>query len=445
MPHENVLSGLMKNLLQASQIVTSHPLETLPDVEEANDEDAEFTKKKKIIQTIIHGTDIDKEKIKESEASNTLRKVSLTPMHRLRNVMFKKMLLKLVLYFYDERMKERNVQESFCDFIFGVLLKKYIMKKAAESKYHHLLASCVKYKSIIRVRVFGRFLGLYDEFDSEDLTFYIECLQFLQNSPSGIFATSPENIDSILVPYVRCMECIKYFEKILPKNEIPAIRGKLEKMKREDKLNKLGVVDIDEFLEQLVESHNDHNKSTKHFMDCIYSAGDLNDDGYLQYKELELLMRFLSQIPFSENVVKRIFDEYAETFLSEEDEEVRAISFENLCQLNVSHKLFVAASIRRVTGVKNGEEALVELEKLEEEVEEVTAEIYWRFSESQAWDEHMDELDCLLGILKQKIYSRRNPEKTYLAFCLMFLESKRLIVEERLKELVPGFALGILA
>ena len=445
MPHENLLNGLMKNLLQASQIVISHPLESLPDVEEGNDEEAEFTKKKKIIQTILHGSDIDKEKTKESEASNTLRKVSLTPMHRLRNVMFKKMLLKLIMYFYEERMKERNVQETFCDFIFGVLLKKYIMKKAAESKYHHLLASCVKYKSIIRVRVFGRFLGLYDEFDSGDLTFYIECMQFLQSSPSGIFNNPTENIESILVPYVRCVECIKFFEKLLPKNEIPAIRGNLERMKREDKQNKQGVVDIDEFLEQLMESHNDHNKSTRHFMDCIYSAGDLNDDGYLQYKEFELLMRFLSQISFSENIVKRIFDEYAETFLSEEDEEVKAISFENLCQLNLSHKLFTAAAIKRITGVNNGEEALVALEKLEERVEDTIAGIYWRFSESQVWDEHMDELSSLLKIVKEKIYSRRNPEKTYLAFCLINLESKRLIVEERLKELLPGIALGISA
>ena len=293
--------------------------------------------------------------------------------------------------------------------------------------------------------MFGRFLGLYDEFDSGDLTFYIECMQFLQSSPSGIFNNPTENIESILVPYVRCVECIKFFEKLLPKNEIPAIRGNLERMKREDKQNKQGVVDIDEFLEQLMESHNDHNKSTRHFMDCIYSAGDLNDDGYLQYKEFELLMRFLSQISFSENIVKRIFDEYAETFLSEEDEEVKAISFENLCQLNLSHKLFTAAAIKRITGVNNGEEALVALEKLEERVEDTIAGIYWRFSESQVWDEHMDELSSLLKIVKEKIYSRRNPEKTYLAFCLINLESKRLIVEERLKELLPGIALGISA
>ena len=370
MPHEHVLAGLLKNLSQATQVVASHPLENLPDVIEEDDE-ADLIKKKKIIQAVASVDDDKKDKIKETEASNTLRRVSLTPVHRLRNVMFKKMLLKLILSFYDERVKERNVQETFCDFVYNVLLKKYMMKKAAESKYHHLLASCVKYKSIIRVRVFGRFLGLYDEFDSDDLHFYMECLTFLQNSPSGVFNNPADSIECILVPYVRCVECIKYFEKYLPKSQISTIKTKLEKMKKEDKINKAGVVDIDEFLEQLVETHNDNNKSTKHFMVCIYGAADLNDDGYLQYKEFELLMRFLSQIPFSETKAKRIFDEYAETFLSEEDEEVKAISFENLCQLNTDYKIFAASSIRSITNTKNGEEALEKLEEIEMNVQDI--------------------------------------------------------------------------
>ena len=265
MPHEHVLAGLLKNLLQATQIVSSHPLESLPDVAEELDDEAEYTKKKRFIQTIISGDDDKKEKIKESDASYTLRRVSITPVHKLKNVMFKRMLLKLIQNFYDERIKERNSQDNFCDFVYNVLLKRYIMKKAAESKYHHLLASCVKYKSILRVKVFGRFLGLYDEFDSDDLQFYIDCLVFLQNSPSGIFNIPSDSIESIYFPYIRCVECIKQFEKYLPISQIPIIKVNLEKMKKDDKQNKQTVVDIDEFLEQLIETHNDNNKSTKHF------------------------------------------------------------------------------------------------------------------------------------------------------------------------------------
>ena len=175
----------------------------------------------------------------------------------------------------------------------------------------------------------------------------------------------------------------------------------------------------------------------------IYGAADLNDDGYLQYKEFELLMRFLSQIPFTETKAKRIFDEYAETFLSEEDEEVKAMSFENLCQLNLDHKIFASNSVKIVTGIKNREEAIAALIKIEENIQEIIEEIHWRFAESQIWEEHIDELQLLLNVIKEKIFTGKNPEKTYLAYCLLDLESKRIIVDERVKEMLPQFALGL--
>lgn len=387
--------------------------------------------------------DEQKFNLKESEASNLLRKVAKTPVHRLKNVMFKKMLLKLIYYFYEERaVKDKSSQESFCDFVYGALMKKYMMKKAAESKYNHLLASCVKYKSIIRVRLFGRFLGLYDELSAEDLDFFIECLNFLQNSPSGIFCLNPENTEIILLPYVRCVECLKAFEKFLPKNEIPVLRAKLEKMKREDKINKLGVVDMDEFLEQLIEIHNDHTKSTKHFMDIIYGAADLNDDGYLQYKEFELLMHFLSSLSFSESLVKTLFEEYAETFLSEEDDQVKAISFENLCEMNLNYKIFNQNTIKQVTKVRTPEEASKKLESMYRNIDDTITELYWRFSETQMWEEHIEELNNLLEIIKDKLFSKKNPEKSYLAYCLVDLESKRILIEEKCRELMPSIALG---
>jgi Ca2+-binding EF-hand superfamily protein len=395
-----------------------------------------------MIQTVQQADEEKKEKFKGSDASNTLRKVSHTPVHKLKNVMFKKMLLKLILYFYEERTKERSNVEHFCDFVFNCLMKKYIMKKAAESKFHHLLASCVKYKFIIRVRVFGRFLGLYDGFDTEDLNFYIECLQFFQNLPLGTITISQDSLENIWVPYFRCTECIKFFEKVLPKAEIPSLKARLEKMKREDKVSKQGVVDFDEFLEQLVETHNDHNKSTKHFMESIYGAADLNDDGYLQLKEFELLMRFLSSYQFKEITVRRLFDEYAENFMSEEDDEIKAISFENLCQMNLTHKVFQAGNVKNFTGVSNGEEALEKLEIMEPVVEDLINEIHWRFSETQTWEEHIDELTALLGIIKSKIYAKRSPEKTFLAYSLIECESKRIIIEERMKEFLPNFAYG---
>jgi hypothetical protein len=52
MPHSHVLSGLLKNVLQATQIVKSHILETLPNAEEI-EEEAEFSKKRKFCRQLL--------------------------------------------------------------------------------------------------------------------------------------------------------------------------------------------------------------------------------------------------------------------------------------------------------------------------------------------------------------------------------------------------------
>lgn len=442
MPHGGLLTNLLKNVGQVISAINSHPLDQIPDPTFQNvEEEIEDFKKKKYLDKILPIEEDKKIKLDQSEAYLILKKVTNTPLHKLRNVMFKKMLLKYISIFYEELNKCDTQCEHFCDFVYSILIKKYSMKKAADSKFSHLLASCIKYKSIIRIRVFARFIGLYEAFDIDDLKFYMNCYSFLMTSPSGTII-SQDCIEYISIPYVRCVECIKYYEKVLPKSGVTNLKVKLDKMRKVDKVNRLGIVDIDEFLEQIVETFNDFNKSTKNFMKSIYEAADLNDDGYLQFKEFELLLRFLTEFPYSQVMAIELFSEYSENFLSEEEEEVKAISFENLCQLNKHHKIFKASSIKNLLGYASQDEALRILEGIQGSIEDVLSEFLWRFSETQVWDENLEELKSLLAGVQFKIIGKKDTDTALLAYKLIDLESKRLVVEEKLYELLPKFVFG---
>jgi hypothetical protein len=50
MPHSYILEGLLKNLFQATQVIASHPLESLPDVADDIDEEIESLKKKNLFK-----------------------------------------------------------------------------------------------------------------------------------------------------------------------------------------------------------------------------------------------------------------------------------------------------------------------------------------------------------------------------------------------------------
>ncbi len=43
------------------------------------------------------------------------------------------------------------------------------------------MAGCVLHSQVLRVRMFGRFLGLYDVYSHDQLKCYVDTLDYLQN------------------------------------------------------------------------------------------------------------------------------------------------------------------------------------------------------------------------------------------------------------------------
>ncbi|CAG9309926.1 unnamed protein product [Blepharisma stoltei] len=443
MPHSKLLNLLYKSFNQALKVLSNHPLESLPDTikesEEITDEEANFKRKQRLLETIIYVED-EKKVIRDTarEALATIKRVIATPVHKLKNVMFKKMLLKLITQFYEDKYKDsEEKEEEFGVYVFQALIKKFIMKKAAENRFNHLLSSCMKYKSIKRVRVFARFIGLYEPYDSEDLKFYLECLNFLNNSLSGKMVSNNESAESIKVPFVRCVECIKHFEKRIPREEINNLKEKIEKFKEQDKQNKNGVIDVDTFLEFLVDLYHANKQDHMNFMRCIYEAADLNEDGYLEKKEFELLLRHVSCVKFSPKLAKQLFDAYCESFSSDEDENVKAISFENLCELNTKHQVFTLESMLKLAEVITQPEADAKLKEVQHDLEDYITEIYWRFSESTVYEDHLEEIHHLVEALRYKMRVYSKPEGVWLGFKILEEESKRVIISQRLRESLP--------
>ncbi|CAG9316946.1 unnamed protein product [Blepharisma stoltei] len=443
MPHSPLLSSLYKGLSQALKILVKHPLENIPGFDDSSvvEDDATFKKKQKMLQTIIGNEEDKKDKNPyEEETLSIIKKVSTTPIFKLKKVMFKKMLLKLITQFYDERIQTKSKKEEFGAFVFTVLMKKYVMKKAAENRFNHLLSSCMKYRTITRVRVFGRFLGLYDSFDGGDLEFFLEALSSLNNSPSGKNIPNQENSEKHFVPFVRCVEIMKLYEKFFSKEDFTDIKAKLESLKSHDTtgFNRHGIIEIDAFLEILVDAYRIHKNQALNFVKIIYEAADLNEDGYLQYQEFDLLLKHISARPYSVSLARQLFDAYAETFLSEEEEEVRAISFENLAELNTKLRIFSGESLYKISHVSSPEEAAEKIQQCEDTLEENFIEILWRFSECESWNQYQEEVQHLLEAIKMKIYSRSNPYPVWLAYRIIEEESKRAIVHERLKSFIPA-------
>jgi len=64
---------------------------------------------------------------------------------------------------------------TMIEFVYDFINNKYGLQKVAEKKFYSLLAGCVQFKKVnSRIRLFGRFLSLYEELTLQDLRFYFE-------------------------------------------------------------------------------------------------------------------------------------------------------------------------------------------------------------------------------------------------------------------------------
>ncbi|OMJ90069.1 hypothetical protein SteCoe_7650 [Stentor coeruleus] len=434
LPHMGILNALSRGLKKALTIISSSQIEGLPDSADGED------KKKRLLTNIIPAEEA-KNILSNYEIESTMmiRKIGMIPAFRLKQAMFKKMLLKLITNFYDERSKDLSSKADFGLSVFASLMKKYIMKKAATNRFKHLLSSCMKYKHISRVRLFGRFIGLYGFFDSNDLNLYLTSLPNLKASLQGKLFTNFDNAERHFTLYSRCVESIKLMSKSLPEDEIFELSNKLEHIKIFDKATRTTYVDIDEFLELVIEKYHTHKNENYSFLKYIYEAGDLNEDGYLQIQEFELLVKHLSTISQAEG--RSLFQSYSETFLSEDDYEVKAISLENLFELNLQHKIFSSEKVFQLTKVTTVEEAETMLKNSHEDLEFKLNEIQWRLSESKEMGQYQEEFSMLLETLRLKVYSCDNPKSVWLCLRLLEEESIRLLIQDRLHELMPKFSL----
>lgn len=441
MPHRQVMNLLAKNLETALNVVRTHPLET-KELSHSESEDSELDSehlkyKKKGFLTLIKRCGHD-QNVLTNNISAKIYRVANTPIHKLKKIMFKRTLLKLITYFYEKREKN-NPKVSLSKFIYDSLLQKYIMVKAVNNRFEYILSSCMKYRCIPRVRLFGRFLNLYNSLSLPDLVYFFECRKILFSSLTGKNVQNSEDSETVLVPYIRCVECLKSYESHFTEVDLKDIKSKLTTIKFPDKTgnNKQGLVLSDDFLEIFIDKLSQRRTQKLDFLRHLFEAADLNNDGYIEFSEFNLLVKHFSHENYTANATKEIFKSSCEKFLGEDDIGIEAISLENMPQLNFNYEIFKREHIEKVSGVRTGEEALEKLIICWENIDFVLGEIYWRFSECEKWVAYLPELHNLIELLKIRIYQRQNPYVEWLSFRLLEEESKCELISEKVKGFLP--------
>ena len=68
-----------------------------------------------------------------------------------------------------------NQEPSLIEWVYDYMQNRYGIKTIADKKFKQMICSCMKYKDKnARIRMFGRFLELYDNLSQKDFKLYVE-------------------------------------------------------------------------------------------------------------------------------------------------------------------------------------------------------------------------------------------------------------------------------
>lgn len=151
---------------------------------------------------------------------------------------------------------------------------------------------------------------------------------------------------------------------------------------------------------------------------------------------------------FTENQSKEMFREFAETFTGENEETVKALSFENFSHLNEKHSLFTPQRLGMFISLHGqndyvSKETLYvnELRKSSKDIAATLSEMRWRYFKAKNLH-NREEMLGILDLVQQQIKQMKKPQAVLIALKLMDEESKRACVLEVVNLYLPNLAFG---
>lgn len=270
---KNSPAGIQKDMLKT---FFNSVQESITSMEQEQDKEAEsqpFERKKPRLLTFIQKIEKTEKKETRDLISLITQKVLQTPAHKLKSIVFKRMLMKLITSFYEAKQKkitEGDRKQNMTQIVTEMLYNKYGMPKVVENKYVQLLSSCIKYKSIKRVHNFGKFLRLYDNFNLEDLNFYMDSVTAMKQTHFS------ENGEELKIHFDKALDwCKNFLPSFLPSADRQKIKVFIENYKQVDPVTRVPTVEVDALLECCIEIIHRNRIENADFLMSIYEAGDV--------------------------------------------------------------------------------------------------------------------------------------------------------------------------
>lgn len=356
----------------------------------------------------------------------------------IRNVTLLKLVNSLIAD-YAVQMKEDLIPQTqpLYIYVYDYFVAKHGgVKKIVDAKYKQMLAACEYHKSIPAIRLFCRFLGLFDPLEIEFFRTLININELLSKfSRIGVDIPTAETEDQ-LIPSIRAFEVIfVYFKEKFSENEILNMKNDLQKFTKPcPKCINQGVVEKSELVYFIIQHYKNFLILSTNNVKELFEAADLNDDKFLQFEEFDLLFKSIEPKKYTNELSKLYFQSYSDLIAEVNGENFPAISYERFSICALEKGLFSKHEQEMFIGPLSSQELQKKMGELCANAEKIIEELRWRLLKSQKVTTIFKDM---IEILKKKFEENDQRRSVYIAYLLINGESKSRMLDTTIDSHLP--------
>jgi len=249
------------------------------------------------------------------------------------------------------KLNSFSLKQTAVEFAYDQFMRTNGIKNLSEKKFAQTISAVMRFKDqITRVKLFGRFLGLFDDLDKESFKLYLACVSYMQNVSSFGYLVPFTDSDEIhYTPYIRFIDFMRVFlENRITPDEFQEVKLQVDKLKEHDfkKNRNLFVLDLDKAVEILINSHLDILNQKKSSVQDIFLAFDFDQMELIDYPSFYLIMKYFDDkgMPYKE--IKDLFEYNSELIAinSVKKESKKCVVIDQFISICFSEKLFTRES-----------------------------------------------------------------------------------------------------
>ena len=373
----------------------------------------------------------------DRNALNIVTRVANSTGRQLKNITMKRVLLKQISQIYEDKLAYGREHEnirlmSLHGFVYAELLKKFGLQKVTELKYEQLAASALKHRQHPKVYAFARFLGLLDPLNSADFGYYLTSWELLKPYATGQIE------DLVYIPRDSVLTIVQStFETRISPTDFIAFMKEIQALEAIADIPALtGFVSLEEVLRIFMDIHKAEKESKRSFIQYIFDAVDLNRDGLLELSEIQLLKKYFSARPISDEFARKTFEEYADLSTVGAEDHFDAISFSNFAEILFTLQLFSQETFFKFAKVEKFDQIVGKLEEYEKDLKGNIEKMEGRLRRIQG--EQGELLRKYFGAIRERLEGFKGDKiALWVAIRLVEEESKEQLVEQVTNSLLP--------